>query len=190
MACHLAPAARASPAQRWHNGDGASRTPTHLRDSRNYRPWGDLDQGESSAQTQKVYRPLANAIGFALAAQLNFALSARLTWRDRSSSTVGRGLWTRWLSYNGTALISLAVNTAVFTIAYHRLGNLAAAALGVLTGMCVTYLVCDLVIFRDRAQRRTARGAHRRVGSPTPAKRLPAAASWDQRPAATSWDQP
>ncbi len=137
-----------------------------------------------------IYRPLANAIGFALAAQLNFALSARLTWRDRSSSTVGRGLWTRWLSYNGTALISLAVNTAVFTIAYHRLGNLAAAALGVLTGMCVTYLVCDLVIFRDRAQRRTARGAHRRVGSPTPAKRLPAAASWDQRPAATSWDQP
>jgi putative flippase GtrA len=115
-----------------------------------------------------VYRPLANALGFAASAQLNFALSARLTWRDRSANgqrgTLGgrsprqarRAFWARLASYNGTALVSLAVNTGVFTIAYHRLGNLAAAALGVVCGMCVTYLVCDLVIFRDRRPKHRA----------------------------------
>jgi len=78
------------------------------------------------------------------------------------------------------ALISLAVNTAVFTVAYHRLGNLPAAALGVLAGMCVTYLVCDLLIFRDRRTPRTVRGAHRRPRQPARAARPPVATSWDQ----------
>ena len=127
-----------------------------------------------------TYRPVANALGFVISAQLNFALSARLTWRDRPSAAA-RGLWARWASYNGIALISLAVNTAVFTIAYHRLGNLPAAALGVLAGMCVTYLVCDLIIFRDRTTPATASGAHRRPRRPASAARPPVATSWDQR---------
>jgi putative flippase GtrA len=123
-----------------------------------------------------TYRPVANALGFVIAAQLNFALSARLTWRDRPL-TAARTRWARWASYNGIALISLAVNTAVFTAAFHRLGNLPAAALGVLAGMCVTYLVCDLLIFRDR---RTRSGAHRRPRRPASAARPPMATSWDQ----------
>ena len=123
-----------------------------------------------------TYRPVANALGFVISAQLNFALSARLTWRDRPP-TAARALWARWASYNGIALISLAVNTAVFTVAYHRLGNLPAAALGVVAGMCVTYLVCDLLIFRDR---RRAGGAHRRPRQPARAARPPVATSWDQ----------
>lgn len=123
-----------------------------------------------------TYRPAANALGFVIAAQLNFALSARFTWRDRPL-TAARTRWARWASYNGIALISLAVNTAVFTAAFHRLGNLPAAALGVLAGMCVTYLVCDLLIFRDR---RTHSGAHRRPRRSTSAARPPMATSWDQ----------
>jgi putative flippase GtrA len=124
-----------------------------------------------------MYRPVANALGFAISAQLNFALSARLTWRDRPSAG---GLWARWASYNGTALISLAVNTAVFAIAYRRLGNLPAAAAGVLAGMCVTYLVCDLLIFRDRGKHRPVSGSHRRSGHPAPMAAPPVATSWDQ----------
>lgn len=100
-----------------------------------------------------VSRPLGNAFGFVISAQLNFLLSSKLTWRDRPGRNT-RTLWARLLSYNATAAVSLAVNTAVFTVAYHQLGNLAAAALGVLCGMCVTYLVCDLLIFRERPRKR------------------------------------
>jgi len=96
-----------------------------------------------------VARPTANAIGFVLSAQLNFALSLRLTWGDRAR-TLARALWARLVSYNGTALIALGVNTLAFTLAYRRLGSLPAAGLGVLSGMCVTYLVCDRLIFRPR----------------------------------------
>jgi putative flippase GtrA len=97
-------------------------------------------------------RPLANAIGFVISAQLNFALSSRLTWRDRQARTA-RARWTRLVSYNGTALLSLAVNTGVFALVYHRTGNLLAAALGVGCGMCSTYVVCHFLIFGDRAGR-------------------------------------
>jgi putative flippase GtrA len=96
-----------------------------------------------------VYRPVANALGFVLSAQLNFVLSSRLTWGDRRARTA-QTLWARLAAYNGTALISLAVNTAAFTLVYRQLDNLAAAAVGVICGMCVTYFVCDLLIFRDR----------------------------------------
>lgn len=96
-----------------------------------------------------VDRSLANTVGFAVSAQLNFALSSRLTWRDRSAENA-RTVWMRLASYNGTALLSLAVDAWVFTITYHRIGNLLAAGFGVACGMCVTYLVCDLFIFRDR----------------------------------------
>jgi putative flippase GtrA len=135
-----------------------------------------------------TYRPLANALGFAISAQLNFVLSARLTWRDRPTAAA-RTLWARWASYNGTALISLAVNTAVFTAAYHRIGNLPAAVLGVLCGMCVTYLVCDLLIFRDRSRPQTASRSRRRPLHAESAAPAPVALAWD-RPAAPPWDQP
>lgn len=116
--------------------------------------------------TVGMNRPLANALGFVLSAQLNFVLSSRLTWRDRPGGSA-RALWARLASYNGTALISLAVNTAVFSLIYQRVGNLAAAAAGVISGMCVTYLVCDLLIFRDRSKRAIAgRPSFRRPGSP------------------------
>lgn len=94
-----------------------------------------------------AYRPVANAVAFAISAQLNFLLSSRVTWRDRPAAGRG-GTGARWLAYNGTALVSLGCNTAVFTLSYHSIGTTPAAALGVLTGTCVVYLTCNLLVFR------------------------------------------
>jgi putative flippase GtrA len=104
-------------------------------------------------------RPVANAIGFAFSAQLNYLLSSKITWRDRSVSG-WRDMGGRWLAYNGTALVSLGVNTAVFTLAYHEIGTTPASALGVVIGTVVVYLTCNLLIFRG------ARRAPAREGKP------------------------
>jgi len=94
-----------------------------------------------------AYRPIANAVAFAISAQINFLLSSRVTWRDRPAAG-GRGTGARWLAYNGTALTSLGCNTAVFTVVYRSVGTAPAAALGVLTGTCIVYLACNLLVFR------------------------------------------
>jgi putative flippase GtrA len=97
-----------------------------------------------------LYRPLANSIAFAASAQLNFMLSSKLTWGDRPARgwrSVGR----RWAAYNGTALLSLACDSVVFAVCYRTIGTTAAAASGVLTATCLTYLVCNWMIFRSRA---------------------------------------
>jgi cellulose synthase/poly-beta-1,6-N-acetylglucosamine synthase-like glycosyltransferase/putative flippase GtrA len=89
----------------------------------------------------------ADVVGFAVSAQLNFALSSVVTWGDRRPS--GRRAWLyRGAGYNATALISLLVNGVVFGLVHQRLGHLLSAAVGVLAGMVVTYLVCNFVIFR------------------------------------------
>lgn len=141
-----------------------------------------------------VSRPLGNAFGFVISAQLNFLLSAKLTWRDRPGRTA-RTLWARLLSYNATAAVSLAVNTAVFTVAYHQLGNLGAAALGVLCGMCVTYLVCDLLIFRTRpthaspVRRPAAARSGEIVSASCPEARSGEEVTSRNRPSAVGWEQ-
>jgi putative flippase GtrA len=94
-----------------------------------------------------AYRPVANAVAFAISAQLNFLLSSRVTWRDRPPA--GRtDTGVRWLAYNGIALLSLGCNTAVFTVTYHSIGTTPAAAIGTLTGTCIVYLTCNLLVFR------------------------------------------
>jgi putative flippase GtrA len=95
--------------------------------------------------------PAANAAGFLISAQLNYVLSARLTWGDRRARR-SSGL----IAYNGTALVSLGVNTVVFTAVYRLTGTTVAAALGVLGGMGVTYAICDRFIFRRRRIRAAA----------------------------------
>jgi putative flippase GtrA len=97
-----------------------------------------------------VYRPVANAVAFAISAQLNFLLSSRLTWRDRPVAG-RRGAGARWLAYNATALVSLGCNTAVFTLSYRSIGTTPAAALGVIGGTCLVYLTCNLLVFRGPA---------------------------------------
>lgn len=103
--------------------------------------------------------PLANGIGFALSAQLNFLLSSAFTWSDRPRATArGRRLSSRalnlnggrWVSYNGTAAVALVVNTAVFTVAHLVVGPLPAALAGVAAGTVVTYLICDRLVFAPR----------------------------------------
>ena len=96
-----------------------------------------------------VAAPLADAVGFFLAAQLNFVLSSLVTWRDRPALG-GRGLVARWLAYNGTALVSLGINTAIFGAVHEAVGVLPAASLGVAGGMVFTFLVCNTLVFRSR----------------------------------------
>lgn len=132
-----------------------------------------------------VERPLANAVGFIVSAQLNFALSSLLTWNDRPADRT-RTVCARLASYNCAALLSLAVNTAVFTLSYHRVGSLLAAGLGVGCGMCVTYLVCDLLVFRDR-RKRAHRGRRSRwtLASYAPAHRMQASVASSAQVVAT-----
>jgi putative flippase GtrA len=101
-------------------------------------------------------RPLGNGLGFAASAQLNFLLSARLTWGDRNaevppvgqvSRRVSKLNGYRWLSYNMTAATALVVNTLVFAAADPLAGALLASLAGVAAGTVVTYLVCDRLIF-------------------------------------------
>jgi putative flippase GtrA len=96
---------------------------------------------------------LANATGFILSTQLNFALSSLITWRDRLTpgdqpTTLAR----RLAGYNALALTSLAINQAVFSVAVTAMHYLAAATLGILAGMLLTYAVSGRVIFRRTAR--------------------------------------
>ena len=92
---------------------------------------------------------LANSLAFAVSAQLNFLLSSRLTWGDRPAGG-WRDTSGRWAAYNGTALLSLIFDTGVFTASYRLVGTPAAAAAGVLAATCLTFLVCNRLIFRVR----------------------------------------
>lgn len=94
-----------------------------------------------------IYRPLANGISFAISAQLNFVLSSVLTWADRPAGRRGQ-TGARWLAYNGTALIALACNSAVFVGIYHAVGTDAAAVLAVVASTCLVFMICNYVIFR------------------------------------------
>ena len=93
--------------------------------------------------------PVADAVGFFLAAQLNFVLSSLVTWRDRPALRA-QGVAARWLAYNGTALVSLGINTVIFAGVHEAVGVLPAAIFGVAGAMIFTFLVCNTLIFRPR----------------------------------------
>ena len=105
-----------------------------------------------------IYRPIANSAAFAVSAQLNFLLSSKLTWSDRPAHG-WRHSGGRWAAYNGTALLSLACDSAVFTGIYRSVGTTAAAVIGVITATCLTYLVCNRVVFRPRVMAAAGIGA-------------------------------
>jgi glycosyltransferase involved in cell wall biosynthesis/putative flippase GtrA len=96
-----------------------------------------------------TYRPIANSAAFAVSAQLNFLLSSKLTWGDRPTRG-WRHSGGRWAAYNCTALLSLACDSVVFASVYRSVGTTAAAVIGVITATCLTYLVCNRVVFRPR----------------------------------------
>ncbi len=110
----------------------------------------------------------ANAVAFALAAQLNFVLSSRFTWGDRRPG--GSMSW-RWLVFLGAISGTAALNLGVFALAQPLLGDVRAAALGIAAAAIVNFLVGDRAIFRpasieraprvDTEARRTPEGAVR-----------------------------
>ena len=106
----------------------------------------------------------ADAVGFALSAQLNFTLSTFFTWGDRQG-TLTRSLGALWLSFNASILLTLAINTGVFQLC-RPLGDLPASALGVLVGSVGNYALCDILVFRGR------RGAQPTTPVTAPAREL------------------
>ena len=106
-----------------------------------------------------VPHPVANAIGFVSSAQLNFAVSRRLTWIDRISGS------TSMVGYHLVALFSLAVNTLVFVAVYRALGVTAGAVVAAGASAVCNYLLCSHVVFR----RRRADGAGPAVATAQPA---------------------
>jgi len=132
-----------------------------------------------------VGHTLANAVGFATSAQLNFALSSSFTWAVPSGARVGpagpvvaddRRVLAQWGSYELTALVALGVNTLAFAAAVGTVGEIPAAVAGVGTGTVVTFLVCDRLIFRARpAEPPTARPAASRARQGVGVRRRPPA---------------
>ena len=96
---------------------------------------------------------LANALAFLLSTQANFLLSSLITWRDRRT-TAGQAppIARRLAAYNALALGSLAINQAAFAVAIARVHYLAAATLGILAGMLLTYTISGHLIFRRPPQ--------------------------------------
>lgn len=102
---------------------------------------------------------VANAVGFVASAQLNYALSALFTWRDRPAGQPRRVV-ARWVSYQATTAFSLGVNTVTFMVALPLAGALAAAAIGVLVGMGANFVLSHFVVFRAVRHSASPLGAH------------------------------
>lgn len=107
-----------------------------------------------------VDRVLANGIGFVVSAQVNFALSALFTWRDRKprlarhtkslKAAIARIWVARWAKFNLTALVALAINEVVFAIALHvGVRLIAGSAAGILSGAIVMFSVNHYVTFSN-----------------------------------------
>jgi putative flippase GtrA len=111
-----------------------------------------------------VSKVLANGLGFALAAQVNFVLSTAWTWRDRPARRAGRrSQVTRWVMFNATAAGALAANELVFTLLTRTgIEFLAASLVGIACGAVLAFTVNNLVTFRARRDRPAGRDAAER----------------------------
>jgi putative flippase GtrA len=94
---------------------------------------------------------LANALAFIVSAQLNFALSYRVTWHDADRKT-GLALGLAWLQYNALIVVTAGVNTVAFVMFRDILSGPDAVAVlfaGVIS-TTVTFIVNHRLIFRTR----------------------------------------
>ena len=116
-----------------------------------------------------VNRVLANGIGFVVSAQANFILSALFTWRDRkprlarhtkSINATKANIWaTRWIKFNTTALVALAINELVFAAALHEgIALFIGSAVGILSGAVVTFCVNHFITFSDSERKQIKPG--------------------------------
>jgi putative flippase GtrA len=87
---------------------------------------------------------LGDVLAFFAAAQVNFVLSQRFTWRDRPAGRRGPARWFRFM-----ALVSLSalLNLGVFTAAILFGPPLVAAALGIAAAAIVNFIVADRAVF-------------------------------------------
>lgn len=100
----------------------------------------------------------ANMVAFLLAAQVNFALSATFTWRDRGAVAP---LWRRWLLFHGSIAGTAALNQVVFLLARLALPAVLAAASGSAVAALGNYLLGDRLVFRRAREPREVEPAAR-----------------------------
>ncbi|HLJ66829.1 MAG TPA: GtrA family protein [Chloroflexota bacterium] len=106
---------------------------------------------------------LANAVAFLLAAQVNFALSVTVTWRDRRGADSRPGtVFRRWLLFHGSIAFMALVNMLVFTLARAVLPTLPASLAGSAAGAAGNYISGDRFVFRDTVLAGASAGTERR----------------------------
>ena len=95
----------------------------------------------------------ANGVAFLFAAQVNFALSATFTWRDRLD---GRPLGRRWLAFHGAIAGMAVVNMLVFAASRTVGPTLVASVLGIGVAAAGNFVVGDRLVFRGHTSTRQA----------------------------------
>jgi putative flippase GtrA len=90
---------------------------------------------------------LADGLGFAVAAQVNFCLSQRFTWRDRLAK--GDALLGRWLRFQAAAGGAAVLNLSAFAVAATVLPALVAAVVGIAAGAAASYAGNERLVFRS-----------------------------------------
>lgn len=97
---------------------------------------------------------LANTAAFLLSTQVNFFLSAAITWRDRMALTGGRtAIGIRLATYNTMALGTLLLNQLVFALVAIHFPALLASAVGIAASAAANYLLSRSIIFRSVSSR-------------------------------------
>lgn len=91
----------------------------------------------------------ASATAALLGAQLNFALSSLITWRDRPADV----LWRRWLLYHGSIAGTMVLSVIVFALLRTTAPDAVAAAGGIAAGGMANFLLGDQLVFRARPLR-------------------------------------
>jgi putative flippase GtrA len=93
----------------------------------------------------------ANTIAFFISTQVNFVLSASITWRDRHVQLPKRRTHAlRYTTYNLGALIGMAINAGSFAALRTGTNDLVALAGAQAIALLATYNINDHVTFRAR----------------------------------------
>lgn len=93
---------------------------------------------------------IANTVAFLLSAQVNFLLSVKLTWGDRTLQQPQRrsGLLARWLTFHGSILGTALLNQLVFLLAHLFLPSFVSVVLGIGVAALANFVLLDRQVFR------------------------------------------
>jgi putative flippase GtrA len=96
-----------------------------------------------------VWPVLANAIAFAIAAQLNFVMSCLFTWSDRVADVTNpRDLAQRWIRFDASIAGTATLNLLFFAAARQVVPDMVASALGIGLAAVGNFTLGDLMVFR------------------------------------------